>query len=159
MTIQNWILNLTWQDWITIISLIIGAAGLFVSIWSVFKAKNLDEQLKKLKAEWLSRTKYNMHRTNYIKALDRILCKLNSDKIARYSSGDIKKMFSEYNEIVYYLSECTDHLKSKHKQDILECLEYISKIKPRIYSRSDCDKLFNYVIKILNVLKQEDYFL
>lgn len=157
-----------WQDTLTIISFIIGIAsfiigliGFVLTIFTYKKAGKIEIAIQKTKAEQLNKIKYINRKESFINELKQTKNKLSGDTLSLRSSGEIKQLFQSTDEVILNLLECCDHFKDKHKNTINLCREFIAKSLHGDYilNYDDCSTLREYIVQILIILNQEEYYI
>lgn len=151
----------SWQDWITVISFAIGLIGLVITFATLKKAGSIEKAIEKTKADQLNKIKYISRRTGFIKDLKPIKSKLIGDVNSRRSSGEIQQIFTEVEEVVLNLLECSNHFSEEHKNEIKSCKDFISRSfhGNHILDCEDCNIMRDYIVHILIMLNQEEYYL
>lgn len=164
---QRRVILLAWQDIITIIafvvgniSFVIGLVGFILTVFTLKKAGSIEMAIKQTKAEQINKIKYINRKDSLIDTLNRIRNKLIGNTCSKRSSGEIQHIFLSAEEVVLNLLECSEHLSNKHKNDIVLCKEFISQSLhgEHILDCDDCNTLREYIVKIIVILSQEEYF-
>lgn len=160
--------EVTYLEWydilsiiLTIISFFISVAGLIITIFTLKKAGSIEKAVHQSKAEQMNKMKYVMRRQKLIDKLNSAKGKLTGDTKSLRSSGEIKNIFMNIEEAMFDLSSCCDHFSDKHKIIIRDCTEYITKTTKGEYilGEEDSTTMRNYIIQILGILRQEEYFI
>lgn len=151
----------TWQDWLTVISFVASLIGLGITFATLIKAGSIEKAIEKTKANQLNKIKYISRRAGFIKDLKPIKNKLIGDVNACRSSGEIQRIFTDAEDVVLNLFECCEHFSEEHKSEIKSCKDFISHSLhgDHILDYEDCNKMRDYIVHILIILNQEEYYL
>lgn len=149
------------MEWNDIVSFIVGFAGLILTIITLIKTGSIAKAVIKTRFEIINKIKYVERRPELIKKLQPIKNKLIGDIQSLRSSGEIKRIFSSIDEELITLSSCCKHFSDEHISIIKECQDFITETNKGVHilNNEDCDKMRKYVIQILNILNQEEYYI
>ncbi|MCM1166803.1 MAG: hypothetical protein NC299_12880 [Lachnospiraceae bacterium] len=158
---------MTWQDLVTLISGLIGVISLLLTFLTFAKTGKIKKAVTDNQTALINKFKFISHRQECIEKLNKIRQGLSPNPKSKremrqvYSSDQIKHFYFEFQDVILRLSECTDHLKDKHKKKIEDCEEYIKKVVApgHIFDEEDCNILQSHISGVLNILDKEDYLL
>lgn len=153
---------LSWQDKISIISLIIGVVSLGITIWSLKNTGLIKKAVNKTHQELMNKFKFATHRNTYLDNINKIKDEVSKIEGFRLSSDKLKEISIKIEAIVKWLSDCNAHFSDKDKEKVNEIINHLSetnKSESYIFDDHSQDELRSFCMELSFMLSKEDYYL
>lgn len=155
-------IDLTWQDWVTIVSLAIGILSLVASVWGLVNTGLIKKAVKITYDKLMNRLKYITHRVTYLNSIKNIKDKLSLRKGFTPSSDQIKELSFKMEETVKWLKDCNMHFSKEDKkktEEIATRLEEFNGDQHITFDNIIGNELRSFSQDLFILLSKEDYYL
>lgn len=153
---------MSWQDILSIVSLIIGVGSLGITILSLINTGLIKKAVNKTHQELMNKFKFATHRNTYLNKVNEIKQEVSKMDGFQLSSDELKKHSIDLEEIVKWVKDCNAHFSANDKEIVNEIstrLNEINKSKDYIFDNSSQDELRSFSMDLWILLSKEDYYL
>lgn len=150
-----------WQDKLTIISFIIGAVSLGLTIWTLVYTGLIKKAVDKTQKELMNKFKFTTHRVSYLNKIVKIKTEIARINKERVSSDQIKELSFEIEEVIKWLEDANAHFSSKDKNKVNIISNRLNEMKADeyIFDISSLNELRSFCMDLTHLLSKEDYYL